>query len=143
MENNSVNTDIAVVDNAVNEMFTDKQQKTTFSLRLTREQRDIIGNYQGLFLNQTEFANHIIACLQNGSVPSPDDPNILKMHVTQLDKALLKYVAERESTEKIVISPEHILMYMFDEMFIKGNKFSIDAIPDSVIRKYRKEFVND
>jgi len=34
MENSNVNTDGLVVDNVVNETFTDKQAKTTYSLRV-------------------------------------------------------------------------------------------------------------
>jgi len=37
----------------------------------------------------------------------------------------------------VKVLPEHVLMYVFDEMLVKGNKFSIKSIPNGVIERYK------
>ena len=124
------------------------QDKTTYSFRLTEEQKAKLQDYQKQFKNQADFVALILELLNekfNGTQTEPfvEDENILRVHLTPEREAFLEYVANRESTETVKVEKEHILMYVFDEMLVKGNKFSIDSIPDSVIRKIRKELSND
>ena len=124
------------------------QDKTTYSFRLTEEQKAILQDYQKQFNNQADFVALILELLNekfNGTQTQSfvEDENVLRVHLTPEREAFLEYVANRESTETVKVEKEHILMYVFDEMLVKGNKFSIDSIPDSVIRKIRKELSND
>ena len=110
---------------------------------MTTEQKDLLQNFQKQFGSQSDFVVHLLDLLQNGKQLLDDDSDCLKIPLNSYQRSLLEYVAHRESTEDVCITLENVLMYMFDEMFVKGNKFSIDSIPDSVIRKYKKEFSND
>jgi len=134
MDSNDVNNVNVVVNEPVNEEFTNKQV-TTYSFRVTAEQKAKLRGYQQQFGNQAEFVNHILNLLQSGSKQFVDySPYQLK---------LLEYVANRDSTKDVAVHPKQVLWYIFDTLLIKGNKFNIDAIPDSVIRRCRKEFADD
>lgn len=142
MEYNKENADGQGVEVPINEVFIDKQVKTTFSMRVTQEQKQILSEYQRKFSNQSEFVTEIIDCLELS-----DDRYLHKqdvfIHLSPYQRALLDYIAKREAVEGVTVEAGDVLMYVFDEMLVNGNKFSIDAIPDSVIRKLRKEFAND
>lgn len=82
----------------------------------------------------------------NGSVNSMKD-NIkqteghILVPVTPLDEKCLQYLAERENKHynRKDITPAKFFMYAVKEMLIKGNKFSIDCVPDRVVDQFRKE----
>ena len=133
MDNNDVNSANVVVNEPVNEEFTSKQA-TTYSFRVTAEQKAELRGYQQQFGNQIGFVNRILDLLRGGSKQSEYSP---------YQMALLEYVAKRESTDDVTVQPENVLMYIFDVLLVKGDKFNIDAIPDNVIRRYRKEFLDD
>lgn len=122
----------------------ENSNKTVFSFRLTSEQKELLQAYQKEFNSQTEFVAHLLACLENkGKQPMEDNLNELILCPSPLEMALLQYVAQRESTEKETVLPEHVYSYVFNVMLVKGDKFHIDSIPDSVINRLRKEFSHD
>ena len=61
--------------------------------------------------------------------------------ISPLERKCLEYLTEREKKERKRndITPEVFFMYVLSEMLIKGNKFSIKCVPDSVIDKIKKE----
>ena len=61
--------------------------------------------------------------------------------VTKLDMLCLEYLADRENKHynRKDITPDIFFMYAVREMLIKGNKFAIDSVPDSVIEKFKKQ----
>ena len=64
--------------------------------------------------------------------------------VDELDMRCLKYLADREnkSRKREDITPAVFFQYAVREMLIKGNKFAIDSVPDSVIAKFKSEIAN-
>lgn len=64
--------------------------------------------------------------------------------VDELDMRCLQYLADREnkSRKREDITPAVFFMYAVREMLIKGNKFAIDSVPDSVIAKFKAEIAN-
>lgn len=64
--------------------------------------------------------------------------------VNDLDMRCLEWLAAREAKlrRREDITPAVFFQYAVREMLIKGNKFAIDSIPDSVIEKFKKE-IND
>lgn len=61
--------------------------------------------------------------------------------VTELDVKCLQYLAERENKHynRKDITPATFFIYAVREMLIKGNKFSVDSVPDRVIAQFEKE----
>jgi hypothetical protein len=61
--------------------------------------------------------------------------------VNELDMRCLEYLSDRENRarHREDITPAVFFQYCVREMLIKGNKFAIDSVPDSVIAKFRKE----
>ena len=61
--------------------------------------------------------------------------------VQPLDILCLQYLADRENKnrKRNDITPEVFFMYCVREMLIKGNKFSIDCVPDNVIKKFKQQ----
>ena len=61
--------------------------------------------------------------------------------VTELDVKCLQYLAERENKHynRKDITPATFFIYAVREMLIKGNKFSVDCVPDRVIAQFEKE----
>ena len=61
--------------------------------------------------------------------------------ISPLERKCLEYLTERErkNRRRTDITPPVFFMYVLSEMLIKGNKFSIDCVPDSVIAKFEKE----
>lgn len=61
--------------------------------------------------------------------------------VTPLDRMCLEWLAERERNERKRddITVEIFFMYVVKEMLIKGNKWSVDCVPDRVIRQFKQE----
>jgi hypothetical protein len=126
----------------------ENNNKTTYSFRITAEQKEQLQAYQKQFDNQSDFVNVILDLLNNrfnGVPPQPQEENkyLLKIELTPEDGALLEWAANNESTEKIIVTRENLLMYVFKEFFVNGNQLSYHTIPDSVIRKIRKEVAND
>lgn len=64
--------------------------------------------------------------------------------VNDLDMRCLEFLAAREnkSRKREDITPAVFFQYAIREMLIKGNKFAIDCVPDSVIEKFKKEISN-
>lgn len=64
--------------------------------------------------------------------------------VNDLDMRCLEFLAAREnkSRKREDITPAVFFQYAIREMLIKGNKFAIDCVPDSVIEKFKKEIQN-
>ena len=64
--------------------------------------------------------------------------------VDDLDMRCLQYLADREnkSRKREDITPAVFFQYAVREMLIKGNKFAIDSVPDSVIAKFKSEIAN-
>lgn len=64
--------------------------------------------------------------------------------VNELDMRCLEYLASREnkSRKREDITPAVFFQYAVREMLIKGNKFAIDSVPDSMIDKFKKEIAN-
>lgn len=61
--------------------------------------------------------------------------------VNELDMRCLEYLSDRENRarHREDITPAVFFQYCVREMLIKGNKFAIDSVPDSVIAQFRKE----
>ena len=61
--------------------------------------------------------------------------------VTELDVKCLQYLSERENKHynRKDITPATFFIYAVREMLIKGNKFSVDCVPDRVIAHFEKE----
>lgn len=64
--------------------------------------------------------------------------------VNDLDMRCLEFLAARENKarKREDITPAVFFQYAIREMLIKGNKFAIDCVPDSVIEKFKKEIAN-
>lgn len=65
--------------------------------------------------------------------------------ISPLERKCLEYLTERErkNRRRTDITPPVFFMYVLSEMLIKGNKFSIDCVPDSVIAKFEKELKDE
>lgn len=61
--------------------------------------------------------------------------------VTPLDRKCLEWMTDRERKERKRndITVENFFMYVVKEMLIKGNKWSVDCVPDKVIRQFEQE----
>jgi DNA repair exonuclease SbcCD ATPase subunit len=64
--------------------------------------------------------------------------------VDDLDMRCLQYLADRENKarHRDDITPHVFFQYAVREMLIKGNKFAIDSVPDSIIAKFKAEIAN-
>ena len=64
--------------------------------------------------------------------------------VDQLDMRCLQYLADRENKvrHREDITPAVFFQYAVREMLIKGNKFAIDSVPDSVLKQFKNEIAN-
>lgn len=64
--------------------------------------------------------------------------------VNELDMRCLVWLASRENKQRKRedITPAVFFQYAVREMLIKGNKFAIDSVPDSVIEKFKKEIAH-
>ena len=64
--------------------------------------------------------------------------------VNELDMRCLEYLANREAKlrKREDITPAVFFQYAVREMLIKGNKFAIDSVPDSVIAKFKQDINN-
>lgn len=64
--------------------------------------------------------------------------------VDELDMRCLQYLADRENKvrRRDDITPHVFFQYAVREMLIKGNKFAIDSVPDSIIAKFKAEIAN-
>lgn len=64
--------------------------------------------------------------------------------IDDLDMRCLQYLADRENKvrHREDITPQVFFQYAVREMLIKGNKFAIDSVPDSVIAKFKAEIAN-
>ena len=83
-------------------------------------------------LKNEKLTNSQNASRYNGCLAVPVEP---------LDLMCLQYLADRENKQRKRddITPEAFFMYCVREMLIKGNKFSINCVPDSVIEKFKKQ----
>jgi hypothetical protein len=64
----------------------------------------------------------------------------LIINISPLTQKILEYLSDRESKRRGRNIPyQAIVMYAVEELLIKGNKFAIDCVPDSVINKLKKE----
>lgn len=72
------------------------------------------------------------------------DNGVIRVPVDELDRACLQYLSDRENRKRNRndITPEIFFMYAVKEMLIKGNKFSIPCVPDSVIRQLKNQIEN-
>ena len=61
--------------------------------------------------------------------------------VNELDMRCLEWLADRENKrrKREDITPPVFFQFAVREMLIKGNKFAIDSVPDSVIAQFEKE----
>lgn len=64
--------------------------------------------------------------------------------VDELDMRCLQYLADRENKvrHREDITPPVFFQYAVREMLIKGNKFSIDSVPNSKIAQFKAEIAN-
>lgn len=64
--------------------------------------------------------------------------------VDQLDMRVLQWLAARENKirHREDITPAVFFQFAVREMLIKGNKFAIDTVPNSVIAQFEKEIRN-
>lgn len=68
----------------------------------------------------------------------------ISVPVSPLDMKCLKYLADRENRnrKRNDITPAKFFMFAVREVFIEGNKFSIDCVPDRIIKKFEEEIAN-
>ena len=122
----------------------ENQSKTTFSLRLTTEQKALMQDWQGQFANQTEFVEFLLERLQNrNNSQQVENENVVKSEFLPYETELLRWVCERESTEDVKIEINELFRLMFIAFFVNGDKFAFNSIPNSVINRIKKEFSND
>ena len=122
----------------------ENQSKTTFSLRLTIEQKALLQEWQGQFANQMEFVDFLLDSLGNVNYSQlTENETIVKSEFLPYEMELLRWVCERESTEDVEIVPDDLFKFMFNQILIRGDKFSLNSIPNSVINRIKKEFSND
>ena len=64
--------------------------------------------------------------------------------VDELDMRCLQYLADRENKvrHREDITPAVFFQFAVREMLIKGNKFTIDSMPNSVIKQFKNEIAN-
>ena len=64
--------------------------------------------------------------------------------VNELDMRCLEWLADRENKrrKREDITPPVFFQFAVRELLIKGNKFAIDSVPDSVIAQFEKEIKN-
>ena len=69
----------------------------------------------------------------------------ISVPVEPLEMKCLEYLSDRENRKRKRndITPAKFFMFAIKEIFIEGNKFSIDSVPDSVIEKFKKEIADD
>lgn len=80
----------------------------------------------------------------DNAIQAKMDEGIIRVPVEKLDRACLQYLADRENKKRkrTDITPEVFFMFAVKEMLIKGNKFSIPCVPDSVIKELKMEIDN-
>lgn len=68
----------------------------------------------------------------------------ISVPVTPLHLKCLRYLADRENRnrKRNDITPAAFYQFAIDEIFIKGNKFAIDSVPDHILRKFEEEIKN-
>lgn len=64
--------------------------------------------------------------------------------VTKLEMRCLEWLSDRENRRRGSddVTPSIFFQYAVSEMLIRGNKFSIDCVPNSVIAQFEKEIRN-
>ena len=72
------------------------------------------------------------------NIPGDD---VMLIPITDYDRAVLQWMCDRENKKRkrTDLTPEIFLMFTIDELLVKGHKFTIDCVPDSVLRKIEKE----
>lgn len=80
----------------------------------------------------------------DNAIQAKMDEGIIRVPVEKLDRACLQWLADRENKKRkrTDITPEVFFMFAVKEMLIKGNKFSIPCVPDSVIKHLNMEIDN-
>lgn len=73
------------------------------------------------------------------------DKDVIRVPVEKIDRMCLQYLADRENRNRhrSDITPEIFFMYAVKELLIKGNKFSIACVPDSVISQFKKQISDE
>lgn len=64
--------------------------------------------------------------------------------VDELDMRCLQYLADRENKvrHRDDITPSVFFQFAVREMLLKGNKFAIDSMPNSILHKFKAEIAN-
>lgn len=68
----------------------------------------------------------------------------ISVPVSPIDMKCLKYLADRENRirKRNDITPAKFFMFAVREVFIEGDKFSIDSVPNRIIKKFEEEIAN-
>ena len=68
----------------------------------------------------------------------------ISVPVTPLHLKCLRYLADRENRtrKRNDITPAAFYQFAIDEIFIKGNMFAIDSVPNHILRKFEEEIKN-
>ena len=106
-----------------------------------KEQNDsLLAKYKDL---QESFVNQNNRLEELDGLQHKMDGHIL-VPVNELDMRCLEYLASREAKlrKREDITPAVFFQYAVREMLIKGNKFAIDSVPDSVIAKFKQDINN-
>lgn len=74
-----------------------------------------------------------------------DQQGKILVPVNRIDELCLEYLANRENKrrKRNDITPATFFMYAIREMIIKGNKFSIDSVPDKVIAQFENQIKDE
>lgn len=76
------------------------------------------------------------------SIESIED-NALIIKIDAVKRRLLEWIADREGKARNKVIPIDVMvMFIIDEIMIKGNKYAFNSVPDSIINNIKKEVGN-
>lgn len=119
-------------------------EKLLFDLRETQKQIDVLNKGNAdletsigtLQTHNSELQNQL-------EVAESEKKNALIIKTDAVKLKILQWIADRESKARNKEIPvELMVMFIIDEIMIKGNKFAFDSVPDSIIAKIKKEVAN-
>lgn len=138
---------IAELKKTITELRSEVQEKMTMIERESQSMEDYKAQYEELKAKYEDLSKANLQ--QAGRLEELDglqhklDGHIL-VPVNELDMRCLEYLASREAKlrKREDITPAVFFQYAVREMLIKGNKFAIDSVPDSVIAKFKQDINN-
>ena len=137
--------------NRLKAKINEKEADNAAACESINEEREKLAKLQSAFDELKQQFNAKCAELETASSKVDEyrgmehkmDGHIL-VPVDQLDMRVLQWLAARENKirHREDITPAVFFQFAVREMLVKGNKFAIDTVPNSVIAQFEKEIRN-